>query len=291
MLAGDALKDTFGVLAKELNATTLAQELRRQIGPKVDELAAAQSLLASNRLPGGQMLDAAIGFSRVILKATDEDAIGTFNDTHRAIKDAIKRATEVAQSVTDPHIKDLEEAARIVRQVWPELRGEADWTPALEERAVVLADRIDRETFFRDLHDIEIDTQFIANHYRERHRTALAQRDAAFEAARIQLRATAGFDRLTPGQLDALLRPLTPLPAPGSTLAHLRSETEAASPRLRFAIAELRRILEGERLIAVDLAPYFGAGLETEAELDQALKDIRERCAALILAGKKVVLA
>lgn len=54
-------------------------------------------------------------------------------------------------------------------------------------------------------------------------------------------------------------------------------------------VAEVYRILEGERLVAVSLGSYFAGGIETEEQLDAALDGIREECARLIGAGKKVI--
>ncbi len=80
-----------------------------------------------------------------------------------------------------------------------------------------------------------------------------------------------------------------PADAAPVSIPQLRSEREACEPRLKAAIAELYRILEGERVATVDLRSFFAGGIETEEQLDAALAGIREACARLIGAGKKVV--
>ncbi|WP_437929258.1 hypothetical protein WMF37_08305 [Sorangium sp. So ce291] len=45
------------------------------------------------------------------------------------------------------------------------------------------------------------------------------------------------------------------------------------------------------RLPSVQVRPYFGAGIETEDQLDAALAGLRDECARLIGAGKKVMLS
>jgi hypothetical protein len=55
------------------------------------------------------------------------------------------------------------------------------------------------------------------------------------------------------------------------------------------AVAEARRLVEGERLATIRLGTYFGAGVETVEQLEAALAGIREECARFIGAGKKVV--
>ncbi|MCA9640778.1 MAG: hypothetical protein KC492_08775, partial [Myxococcales bacterium] len=87
--------------------------------------------------------------------------------------------------------------------------------------------------------------------------------------------------------LAAGKRPL-PNTAP---IALLRSERDACGPRLRSAIRRLQELLEGERLATVRAQAYFGAGIETEEQLDAALSGLRDECAKLIGEGKKVVLS
>jgi hypothetical protein len=60
---------------------------------------------------------------------------------------------------------------------------------------------------------------------------------------------------------------------------------------LRIAIRRVQETLEGERLASVPVQAYFGRGIETEEQLDAALAGLREECARLIGAGKKVVLS
>ena len=72
-------------------------------------------------------------------------------------------------------------------------------------------------------------------------------------------------------------------------IPQLRSELDACESRLRDAIGELHRIIDGERVATVRLGSYFSGGIETEEQLDAALGGIREECSRLIGAGKKVI--
>jgi hypothetical protein len=73
-------------------------------------------------------------------------------------------------------------------------------------------------------------------------------------------------------------------------IPQLRSDTDACQTRLKSAIAEVLRIVEGERIASVNLNSYFAGGIESEEQLDAALTGIREECSRLIGAGKKVFL-
>ena len=72
-------------------------------------------------------------------------------------------------------------------------------------------------------------------------------------------------------------------------IPQLRSELDACDARLRDAIAEVHRIIDGDRIATVRLGSYFSGGVETEEQLDAALDGIREECSRLIGAGKKVI--
>ena len=69
-----------------------------------------------------------------------------------------------------------------------------------------------------------------------------------------------------------MIRDAAPLPIP-----QLRSETDACEARLKAAVAEVLRTIEGERIAAVNLGSYFAGGIETEEQLDAALAGIRAR--------------
>ena len=67
-----------------------------------------------------------------------------------------------------------------------------------------------------------------------------------------------------------------------------------AHPDLYESIYQLdertwRRIIDGERVVTVSVGSYFAGGIETEEQLEAALEGVREECARLIGAGKKVI--
>src|SRR6202040_3223655 len=91
-----------------------------------DTVASALGQLTAHRLPGGAVLDVALGQMKAILRGSEGNALGTFNSSHRSLKDAIKRAAEVEQSLTEPRLHDLERARQALATAWPFLRQEAD---------------------------------------------------------------------------------------------------------------------------------------------------------------------
>jgi hypothetical protein len=290
--ASEAFRDTFGSEVKELNATAIVAELRREVARQEDTVATAAGVLTASRLPGVAVLEGALGQMKAIRRGSEDNAIATFNSSHRAIKDAVKRASELEQALTEPRLRDLERARQAVTISWPFLQQEADVSEDLRGKARALEDLLARETFFRELPTIEQHAHAIEGEYDRRYEEALSARIGAYKKA---------FDRLikTPGwsevDEDEQRRIATPIER-GMTkdkarvaIAQIRSERDACESRLRAAVAEVHRIVEGERVVSVSLGSYFAGGVETEEQLDAALDGIREECARLIGAGKKVI--
>src|SRR5262249_49122457 len=149
--ASEAFRDTFGSEVRELNAGAIVSELRKEIARHEDAVASAHAELIANRLPGGNILDSAVGQMKAILRGSEDDAIATFNASHRSIKDAIKRAMELDQALSESRLHDLDRARNVLRSLWPFLNDEPDLTDELRTKATELQDLLERETFYREL--------------------------------------------------------------------------------------------------------------------------------------------
>jgi hypothetical protein len=299
--AADAFRDTFGSEVRELNAGAIALELRKAVGRHEETVGQALALLVQHHLPGAGVLDGALGQMKAIVRGSEDGALGVFNASHRSIKDAIKRAAELEQSLSAPRLADLARAKDALTQAWPFLQQEPDVGDELKARAAKLTDLLARETFYKELPAIDQHAHALAAEYERRYQEALAGRVAAYGAAYETLKQVPGWKRQVSGEgpeLDESIR--VRIEAPFVQLAQdtgarapipqLRSERDAAEGRLRAAVAEVRRILEGERLVTVRLAGYFGDGIEEIVQLDAALEGIREECMRLLAAGKKIVI-
>jgi hypothetical protein len=290
--ASEAFRDTFGTEVRELNAGAIVNELRKEVARHEDTVASALGQLIAHRLPGGTVLEGAIGQIKAILRGSEDNALATFNSSHRSIKDAIKRAAELEQSLTEPRLHDLERARQALATAWPFLHQEADVSDGLRAKAAALEDLLAREGFYKELPSIEQNTKALEVDYDHRFEEALTARIAAYTKAFDRLVKTPGWSEVDEDQQRRLASPFERgksrekerLPIP-----QLRSERDACDGRLRAAIAELRRIIDGERVVSVSVGSYFGGGVETEEQLDAALEGVREECARLIGAGKKVI--
>jgi hypothetical protein len=229
---------------------------------------------------------------KAILRGSEDNAIATFNTSHRTIQEAIKRSGELEQVLSEPRLDDLARARRAQTSLWSFLSRESDVPDELRTRAATLEDLLARETFFKELPSIEQNTKAIEREYARRFDDALDARVSAYKDACEKLKMTLGWSEIGEDQQYRLAEPFergekrdtdsVPIP-------QLRADRDACEGRLRAAIAELRRIVDGERIATVSLGSYFAEGIETEEQLDQALDGIREECARLIGAGKKVI--
>jgi hypothetical protein len=290
--ASEAFRDTFGSEVKELNAGAIVSELRKEVARHEDAVTSAHGQLIAARLPGASVLEGAIGQMKAILRGSEDNAIATFNASHRSIKDAIKRAVELEQALSEPRLRDLDRARDALRGAWTFLNNEEDLSEDLRAKEADLVDLLARETFYRELPTIERHTSAIEAEYERRYEEALEARRAAYTKALDRLTQTRGWISIDEDQQQKLAAPLdggktrdkerVPIP-------QLRSELAACDARLREAIADLHRIIDGERVATVQLGSYFSGGIETEEQLDAALGGIREECSRLIGAGKKVI--
>lgn len=294
--ASEAFRDTFGSEVKELNAGAIVTELRKEVTRREDTVSSALATLTTQRLPGGTVLDAAAGHMKAILRGSEDNAIATFNANHRAIKEALKRAVELEQTLTAPRLHDLERARKAQTSLWGFLQQESDISDGLRTRASSLADLLVRETFFKELPSIEQHTKAIETEYERRFAEAMDARVAVYTKAFDKLAKTPGWSELDEGQRRRLAEPFergksreTARDAERVPIPQLRADRDACGGRLSTAIAELRRIIDGERIVTISVGSYFAGGIETEEQLDAALDGVREECARLIGAGKKVI--
>jgi hypothetical protein len=291
--ANDRCKDTFGTEAPELTTGSVAAHLRAQVALHEDRVADALATVNANQLPGAGVLDAAIGPMRGVLRGTDDGAITTFNASYASIKEATRRAAELDQALTEPVVEDIRRARRALTVAWAILEEELDVADELRDRAVTLADMLERETFFKELPAIDQHAAAIEAAYRQRHEAALSARSAAYTNALELLHKVSGWS-----ELDESLRAQLEVPLVKGTLVDgqehvsltlLHADRDACAGRLAAAIDAALHAIDGERLVTLDLAPFFVGGVETEEQLEAALDGIREECARLIGAGKKIV--
>jgi hypothetical protein len=122
---------------------------------------------------------------------------------------------------------------------------EADLNPAVKAKIDVLKDRLAKETFFRDVTEIEQAATAVGNEYKRRYDLALDARVAAYADAVAKLEQTPGWERLDPEQKEEVARPLRQCAdraRNNQTISHLRSVRDACEGRLATAIEKVHKI-------------------------------------------------
>lgn len=290
--AAENFKSTFGNEVKELSASPIANEIRRELERHEDEILSTAAILRSARLPGAEILENAGNQIREIRRGSENNAISSFNAGHRSIHDAIKRSTELSATLNETSLKDIARAKDVLAKRVPELLAEPDLDPGFATKARDMADRLKKETFFRDIASIEQDAKALENEYDRLYAEALDARGSAYLNAISVLEKAPGWERLTDTQRDevcGILRQCADRRLNNQTIAHLRSVTESCEKRLSAAVQKIHKILEGERLATVSLGQFFSGGIENEEQLEQAINGIRSEFSKLLGAGKIVI--
>lgn len=291
--AAGNFQSTFGVAVKELALSPVVMEFRERLGGNQDALQTARDLLALHRLPGAAVLDDALAAVRTIQRGTEEAAISEFNASHQTIKDGIRRAAELENELTPAALDGIEDAWRALTTQWPALDAESDLADSVRDDANLLRDLMDRETFFRELAEIDRCTVAIRNEYAQRLNAALSEKVAAYKTALVQLADTPVWADLSDEARMAVASPLQAhaddTGAHSPTIPQLRSDRDACDTRLRSAIEKAHQIAEGDRIVTVNVQPYFRGGVDDTEQLEAALTGLREECERLIADGKKIV--
>ncbi|NNE17168.1 MAG: hypothetical protein HKN10_01705 [Myxococcales bacterium] len=292
--AAEAFESVFGKQMSDISSgTPVAASIRAELGRSETSVEDAYSLLREHKLPGTDVLRSALDEMRSIRSGKEDQAILTFNGTHKGLKEAIKRGAELTQCLTEPVLHDLARARKALAQLWPFLQGEAELDDSVRTHAENLADQMARETFFRELPAIGEHAHALEKEYERRRKEASDATAAAYTESVATLKATPGWEQLDEDRRQRVAKPLESRASTDSsesiTIPLLRSDLAACSGRLAAAVEEVMRLLDGDRIERVAASSYFSGGIETEEQLDQALSGLRDQCLELIGAGKKVL--
>ncbi|MCP4384519.1 MAG: BREX system P-loop protein BrxC [Hyphomicrobiales bacterium] len=291
--AAERFKETFGTEVRELSQGGVVTDLRSHLADHEDELQGALGLLTSQRLPGGEVLDEALARVKAIIRGTEEAAIAEFNSSFQTVKDGIKRAGELNQTLTPTVTSELEAARRVLLTQWPFLDAEPDLDPQLRTTAESLGDLLARETFFRELNDIEVGRTAIEEEHDRRFGQELADKVAEYMSALETLIATPGWADLSDEIKSEIAGPLQrhsdTESSSNDSIPQLRSDRDACLSRLQQAVKQVHHAVEGDRVVSVDVGPFFQGGVEDTEQLEAALDGLRGECERLIADGKKII--
>jgi hypothetical protein len=286
-----AYRDVFGKQLPELQASVIAEALRKEIGEAEEKLHEVLSTLLTHGLPGAAVLQEAIDQMRAIRAGNEDDAILTFNTAHQVLKEAIKRGSELDTALTKPSLAVLERARRARDSHWSFLAQEADLADELRQRAEALIDLMARETFYRELPLIDQHSNAIETEYHTRFEAAAAARTQAYKEALTALEGNSAWSELNDEQRERVAGPLASrasAPPASASILFLRSEQSACPQHLKAGLQQMMELLEGNRLVTVSAGDFFSGRVETPEQLEAAIGALRQRVEKLLGEGKKV---
>jgi hypothetical protein len=292
--ASEGFKDLFGFEMPDISSPgAVAGSIRKECAGPEEIIAAAQSLLMSDQLPGGLVLREALDVVKLIRTGSEEQTILGFNGSHKQIKEARKRGNDLADALTEPALLALRNSRDALRDLWPVLAEEPDLEPAFASQAADLEDLLARETFFRELATISQHGASLRAEYLRRHTEASHARATAYAAAMAKVTSVPGWMELAEDQQTRLLAPLnacTANPPPSTGIALLRADIDACPGRTQRVIEEMLRVIEGSRLVRLDISSYFSGGIENTEQLEAAIAALREECERQIAEGKRILI-
>ncbi len=251
-------------------------------------------VLVTHALPGSEILADAIDMIRAVRTGSEEQTILLFNSQCKELKEAVKRAAELTRHLTAPARADLKRAGTVITNMWPFLAKEPDLEPSFNEKAEKLTDLLARETFFHELPAIDQLSRDLEKEYQGRFHEAATSRKNCYADALEKLEKTPGYEKLSQEQQKVIRDPLEPYvtmdPDLSMGISQLRADIDAVTSRFNKTVEEMMRLLDGTRVVRVNVADYFSGGIETEEQLDAALSGLREECERYIGAGKKVLI-
>ena len=253
--ASTHFKEVFGKDIAELEQSAVARAIREELQRHEQELSETHSLLERHGLPGVAILRDALDQMRAIRQGPEDQAILAFSAAYRELKEAIRRAAELTQTLSKPRLLDLQRAATALGPTWRFLQREVDLPEDCREQAALLEDLMGRETFFRELPAIDQSTRVLESEFEGRHAATVEARVAAYSSAMEQLHATPVWDALHPDQQTRISEPLLVRSrrdgCETETVPMLREQTDACSALLGRTIEEVLRLVDGKPRRAV----------------------------------------
>lgn len=289
----EAFRDVFGKHLPELQAGVIAAAIREAVGDAEEDLHESLTLLLTKQFPGADVLQEAVDQMRAIRAGTEDDAITTFNAAHKDIKEAIKRGAELQKALTETALMDLARARKVLERAWPFLEQEAELPDGLTNRASMLGDLMAKETFFREIAEIEQAATTLQTEYDVRFTAAVEARAAAYGEALDKLRRMDAWSELNEEQQARIDQPLrsraTKAVAATASIPFLRSELSACPQHFKEAVKEMMELIEGNHLVTLSAGDFFESRIETPEQLEAALGAIKQRVEKLLGEGKKVL--
>ena len=296
--AAIAYVDVFGAEVPDLDPVSFSCGIRHQLERFGNSLSDTIQSLKTHNLPIAANLRTVESLVKALLRSPDAAAIAVFVKCREEIKEAVQRLAELESHIGEQQLRCIDRARYALAHQWCFLREELNTDSYLHECASQLQHLLALETFYTQFPLIEQLTETIEKEYDNRFNEAQSARVAAYTKAMGELVTTPGWTDIGEDQQRSMM---VMLQGPGvrarvqgslsheTSIAELRADCDACQERLRSAILEIRRIVDGKRVVVLNVKKHFAGSIDTIQRLDEAIDSFRNECADLISAGMKVV--
>jgi hypothetical protein len=292
--AAAAFEQTFGERIASLTQDEVAKAIKGKATGSQRDLRNVLSVLERGSLPGRDLFVTAISQLEQIASASEEDCILSFSGGHEGLKDALARGAEIAKAIGEPQMVQLARARTALSRYWPFLANEVSTSENERQKAAELDDLLERETFYRELPKIDQSANTLELAYRKAFSDSVKLRSDCYSKALETLKSTQGWEQLDADTQQRIGEPIgsrVSANVPDTTpIPQIRSDVDACDKRLSDAVAEVHRLIEGDRVVRVKIGGYFAAGIDTEEQLDAALSSFRTECMHHIGKNKRILI-
>ena len=288
----------------------ITQAFKQVVGADREKLLPLAAKLSALRVPGAEAVQEQLRWAEGILEMPADDCVKTLAGEGRVYLEGRKRVALLERAATADNLQAIERARRILAEQWFVLSAR-ETDAGLTEAAKNLERLLQSDSALNEIEDIRLHSEVIGEAYRRLYTSLFEKRKNAYSEAREQIKGRPEWlaidqdPKITPEQRELLLQPLSQradatleLP-PGATVC---SRTGATLPQLESDLVAveaisrdvLRRVLElatpDQRIERVTVAKLFPGRITSEDELDEFLKDLRDRLSKILAQGDTIIL-
>lgn len=306
----DAVRKYEALTGKEVDVeeSAIAQAFQRLASEDRERLLPLVARMTALRLPGAEWASEQLQYMEGILSMSSDDCVRTLSGEGETYKEVRRRIARLEEATSEPNLALISKARHVVESLWPVLKAQgAD--PASADLAEKLEKALASESFYDELGSIREDSGRLAQNYETLYKATHEKRTEVFGKALDSVRGMREWGIIAQNvsleeTRKAVLFPLS------SRVCELRADKNGglclnchagvnqmqaeieAVDGIRSQVAQKVRELATpeERIERVRVGSLVGGRLESESDVEEALRVLREHLVKLLASGAKVVL-
>lgn len=290
----------------DVEEVTIAQAFQKLTQTEMEALLPVQATVQAHAIPVGDMLRDYHATLDEILASPSDDCVHILAGQGVSFRQARDQVAAVRRATGPEGLVQLHRMRRVVNQVWPHLRAEAQ-DGSLADHVQRLQGHLQASTFYPLTTDAATALEALESVYRTLYTARHAERAGAFAAAIEDVKAQPLWADVPEETHAATLQPLTEracadldLPDDGltcrachATLAEMASDLAAVAGLRSNVLVRVQELTTPEeKMERVQISTVVGMGrtLTTTEEVDVVIEQLRAHLQKLVDAGFKVIL-